>query len=237
MKQFLKIFLYIIYYYITKIKSSRETVKYIRIDENTYFTINNSSNLCTIQQFPNPSTAENLAYFCYLLSGTNQDPRLIYDYKLEKPIYLISYSIKNKEIHIFTLNSNIKNIIRLDPTIKLSHTLEQISDDCAVVISSKLITPYFLRGVNNYEHTMLFINLTNQNIGKQVILIPKEYFIYSVFFSLLKMNNGLLLLTSFNCLGNYDPINDDGILPPEEDVLIQEYSISFFFVYLTTYLI
>ena len=239
MKQFLKILLYIIYYYITKIKSSSETVKYIRINENTYFTINNSppppslSPSCSIKQISMDSE-EDLPC-CFFLSGTYQDPRLIYDYKLEKPIYLISYSITSKEIHILTFDTNIKKIIRLDSRIQLSQTLEIISNECAVVISSKLITPSYVPGLINYEHTMLFINLTNQNIGKQVILISDDYFINSVFFSLLKMNNGLLLLTSFNCLGNYDPINDEGILIPDEDVLEQEYSISFFFVNLTTY--
>ena len=233
MKQFVKILLYIIYYFITNIKTISAS-KYFRIDERSYFTVNSQCSITkrtgtTYTEYPYSN------YECFILSGTYQDPTLYYDNILQKPIYLISYDNTNNEIHILTFETNITKIIRLDSQIKLSNTLEKISNDCAVIISSKLIRPEFQIGEINYEHTMLFVNLTNQNIGNQVILIPDEYFINSVFFSLLKMNNGLLLLTSFNCLGDYDPINDEGVLLSEDDILSQEFSISFFFVNLTTY--
>ena len=236
MGNFFKILLFIINY-INIIQNA--THKYLRIDENNYLSIKNDSTgngNCEIKDISGNKVLPIIgSYNCSFRSFTYQNPRLFYDYILKKPKHLVSYDNDNKQIVIFNFDTNDSRIILMDSTRILSKTLEKISIDCAVIISSKFIRSEYLPGAVNYEHKMLFINLTNYNIGKQVILIPDEYFIYSVFFSLLKMRNGLLLLTSFNCLGNYDPINDSGLLDISFDTLTTNLSISFFFVNLTTY--
>ncbi len=100
MKQFVKILLYIIYYFITNIKTISAS-KYFRIDERSYFTVNSQCSITkrtgtTYTEYPYSN------YECFILSGTYQDPTLYYDNILQKPIYLISDDNTNNEIHIVT---------------------------------------------------------------------------------------------------------------------------------------
>ena len=190
-------------------------------NEEKIFKINNLTKTCNIIQIENQETPtpEQTYSNCYFLKSTYQNPRYILDNNLSLK-YLITYDPSTNQIYILNGYSEPEKIINFE--YSLSNTLEIISDEIFVIIGSKMITNEYTAGDINFQHTLLFVNLANPDYGERIVLNPDFYFVHSIFFSLFKMNNGILLLVSFNDLGKNDPS-------------IKELSITFFFMNLSDY--